>query len=104
MDVRRDDDTWAPGLRIGRQDPGDVGFVEMLRVLASRKIDKLRPHTSEDSIAVLLVETRCEPLMSPKKMRDGFAQAFPDGLPAGVDQVWFADWSCETAPSYWQLR
>jgi hypothetical protein len=104
MDVRRGNATWAPGLRIHRQDPGDVGFVEMLGDLAARKINKLRPHMAAGSLAILLIETRCEILMSPKKMRDGLADAFPDGLLVGVDQVWLADWSCETAPNYCRRR
>lgn len=104
MEVRRGDATWAPGLRIGRQDPGDFGFAEVLRHLAARKINKLRPHRAAGAVAILLIETRCEPLMSPKMMRDGLQEAFPDGLPAGVDQVWFADWSCEELPTYCRLR
>jgi hypothetical protein len=27
-----------------------------------------------------------------------------DGLPPGVDQVWFADWSCVAVPAYSRLR
>ena len=42
--------------------------------------------------------------MSSEKMRLALEAAYPDGPPPGADQVWLADWSCESVPSYWRLR
>jgi hypothetical protein len=41
--------------------------------------------------------------MSGEKMKNGLMTEFPDGLLPGVDQVWWADWPCESVASYWRL-
>lgn len=82
----------------------ETGFVEMLRAQALRKFVKLAPHKRDRRTTVLLLETRCGALMSAGRMHDGLAEAFPAGLPAEIDQIWFADWACEAVPSYRRLR
>ena len=104
MHVWREDDSWAPGLYVCRQDPGNDGFVDMVKSQTSRKIAKLAPHQKAGATTVLLLETRCTALMSSEKMRLALEAAYPDGPPPGADQVWLADWSCESVPSYWRLR
>jgi hypothetical protein len=76
----------------------------MLANRVKRKTEKLAPRQEGGSTTVLLLESRCVALMSPNKMETGLVEAFPAGLPTGVDHVWFADWSCEGAPSYWLLK
>ncbi len=98
------DQTWRPGLFLKRSVDSEKGFVEMLRAQASRKFDKLAPHKEDGLTTVLLLESRCGALMSLARMDDGLAEAFPAGLPAGIDQIWFADWACEAVPGYWRLR
>lgn len=100
----RRDDSWSPGLVLAREDPGDDGFVDMLRAQAARKIAKLAPYKKAGKTTVLLLETRCVALMSVQKMNTGLTEAFEHGLPDGVDQVWFADWSTDSLPGYWRLR
>jgi len=103
MNVWRRDESWAPGLRLGREDPGDAEFGAMLGNQVRRKIVKLSPHKESGSTTVLLLETRCGALMSGEKMKKGLITEFPGGLLPGVDQVWWADSSCEGMPGYLRL-
>ena len=64
MHVWREDDSWAPGLYVCRQDPGNDGFVDMVKSQTSRKIAKLASHQKAGATTVLLLETRCTALMS----------------------------------------
>ena len=75
----------------------------MLGNQVRRKIVKLSPHKESGSTTVLLLETRCGALMSGEKMKKGLITEFPGGLLPGNDQVWWADWSCESMPGYLRL-
>ena len=103
MNVWRHDESWAPGLHLAREDPGAAGFAAMLGDQVRRKIVKLAQYKTSGSTTVLLLETRCGALMSGEKMKNGLMTEFPDGLLPGVDQVWWADWPCESVASYWRL-
>lgn len=41
--------------------------------------------------------------MSGEKLLDAVLAAFPERLPSGVDQLWYADTSLEAAPEFREL-
>ena len=82
-----------PGLSVGRFAPDTKTFPSRLREQLDRKATKLSRYKNEGKITLLLVESDDIALMDDSIMWDSLRQAYPNGLPEGVDQVWYADTS-----------
>jgi hypothetical protein len=86
-----------PGLIFSRFEPKDDTLPMRLRTLIERKVEKLAPYNVRGFATILLIESDDIALMNEVKMRTAFQQAFPGGLPASLDQVWYADTSTDGA-------
>ena len=81
------------GLLFGRFAPNDHTLPDRLREQLDRKAKKLSPYKGNNKTTILLVESDDVALMNDGIMWDGLRSAYPDGLPQGLDQIWFADTS-----------
>lgn len=81
------------GLLFGRFAPNDQTLPHRLREQLDRKVKKLSPYKGKNKTTILLVESNDIALMNDGIMWDGLRLAYPDGLPQGLDQIWFADTS-----------
>ena len=86
-------DSSRTGLLFGRFAPSDHTLPDRLRKQLDRKIEKLSPYKARNKTTILLIESDDIALMNDGIMWDGLRSAYPNGLPQGVDQVWFADTS-----------
>jgi hypothetical protein len=89
------------GLRFVRSTPtNDVPLLERLRRLCDRKVRKLAPWQSgqDPKKTLLLLESNDIALMSEVKMTEAVREAYPDGRPAGVDQLWYANTTGQAWP------
>jgi hypothetical protein len=82
-----------PGVFFGRREPEDDTLPGRLRGAFERKAAKLAKYHVDGVTTVLLVENDDIALMNEWKMRQAIQEAFPTSLPAGVNQVWYADTS-----------
>ena len=80
--------------------PHERTFPERIRGLLDRKVAKLAKYQQPGITTVLLVENDDSALMNDGKMLDAIRKAYPDGLPSGVDQLWFADTSIPDSPHF----
>ena len=64
-----------------------------IRTLLDRKAKKLRKYQRPPATTVLLIENDDIALMNEVNMLEAIQRAYPDGLPQGVDELWFADTS-----------
>lgn len=83
----------SPGLLFGRFAPDIKILPSRLREQLDRKADKLSFYIDKGKITILLVESDDIALMDESTMWNGLRQAYPTGLPNGVNQIWFADTS-----------
>lgn len=81
------------GLLFGRFAPNDKTLPDRLREQLDRKIEKLSRYKGQNKTTILLVESDDIALMNDGIMWDGLRSAYPNGLPQGLDQIWFADTS-----------
>lgn len=81
------------GLLFGRFAPNDQTLPDRLRQQLDRKIEKLSRYKGRNKTTILLVESDDIALMDDAIMWDGLRSSYPDGLPQGLDQIWFADTS-----------
>ena len=81
----------------------DDNLTERLGILLNRKATKLAPYHSAGKRTVLLVESGDIALMNVHKLADAIREAFPNGLPDGVDELWHADTSVPAALEFWDL-
>jgi len=81
------------GLLFNRPAPNDDTFSNRLRDQLDRKIKKLSHHKLKNKTTILLIESSDPSLMNDAIMRDGLRSAYPNGLPNGLDKIWFADTS-----------
>ena len=65
-----------------------------------RKAMKLSKYQGLSAMTILLVENDDRALMNECKMLDAIKEAYPDGLPQGVDAIWFADTSMPDKPQF----
>lgn len=79
------------GLFFSRFDPDDNTLPNRLRVLCDRKVKKLAKYQVPGTTTVLLIENNDIALMHPIIMQQAIQDAYPHGLPAGVDKIWYAD-------------
>ena len=92
-----------PGLFCMRVAPPDDNLAERLGTLLSRKAAKLKPYRSAGRRTVLLVESGDIALMNAHKLAETIREAFTNGLPDGVDELWHADTSVPGALEFWDL-
>jgi hypothetical protein len=74
-----------------RSKPVDDNLSARIRTLCDRKAQKLAKHQSAGKRTILLVENADIALMNDEKMLEAIRRAYPDGLPMGVDALWYAD-------------
>lgn len=75
-----------------RLSPRDRTLSARLKKLLDRKAKKLARY-AEDYTTVLLVENNDIALMNDQMMCEAIREAYPEGLPEGVEQLWYADTS-----------
>ena len=85
------DTDMPPKLVFSRFDPNDNTFSDRLKVLCDRKAKKLAKYQGTGTTTVLLIENNDIALMHPIIMRQEIQKAYPNGLPPGVDKIWYAD-------------
>jgi hypothetical protein len=83
----------SPGLFFSRQIPRDSGLSDRIKNLLDRKAQKLERYQLGGRTTVLLVESEDIALMNDSKMLEAMRSAYPNGLPNGVDLLWYADTS-----------
>ena len=80
-------------VRFDRFDPNDKTLHNRVKDLFNRKVSKLVKYQRSGKTTLLLVENDDPALMSDYKLLDAVQQAYPDGLPDGIDEIWYADTS-----------
>ncbi len=80
-----------PRLFFARYEPPDDTLPARILTQFDRKAQKLAKYQSAGKITVLLVENADIALMNDQKMLEAIRRAYPDGLPIGVDELWYAD-------------
>ena len=71
-------------------EPEDDSLPARIREIMNRKAAKLGKYQGPDSTTILLIENDDIALMNKCKMLDAILEAYPRGLPRGVDEIWFA--------------
>ena len=85
--------TKTPQVRgFSRFAPHDETRSVRIKKLLDRKAKKLAKY-AEDYMTVLLVENNDIALMNDQMMCEAIRGAYPEGLPKGVEQLWYADTS-----------
>ena len=81
--------------RIGfaRFEPQDNTLAARAKCLLDRKATKLLRYQTANATTILLIENDDIALMNEMKLLEAIREAYPDGLPHGVDEMWFADTS-----------
>jgi len=80
-----------PGVFFARWEPDDDTLPGRIREQFDRKASKLAKYAGPGTTTVLLVENHDIALMNEGKMLEAIRQAYPNGPPPGVDQIWYAD-------------
>ena len=88
LSVEKSGDLGA-GIFFVRSEPADTTFGKRLRRTIERKATKLQLWT--DHTRALLIESDDIALMSHVEFWKALREEYPDGLPQGVDQIWYAD-------------
>jgi hypothetical protein len=83
----------SPGVFFGRFDPGDSSLADRIREQINRKATKLAKYHGATRVTVLLIENDDIALMNETILLDAMRQAFSDGPPSGIDEIWYADTS-----------
>jgi hypothetical protein len=81
--------TGKAGVLLSRFAPDNSDFPSRLRSHLDRKIAKLAPYKGKGKTTLLLVESDDIAFMNEGVMWDSLRDAYPEGLPPGVDKVWF---------------
>lgn len=82
-----------PGVRFGRFSPKCTNLPDRIRKLLDRKIEKLKRYRDLGKTTVLLIESYDIALMDiqGRKILNAIREAYPLGLPVGVDEIWYVD-------------
>jgi hypothetical protein len=91
------------GVFFKRQLPSERISVTSVRNLLLRKANKLAECDEGIETRLLLVENGDIALMNPQALTGMLQAAFPEGRPAGVDELWFADTSISDALEFRNL-
>ena len=89
-----------PGVFFARFPPSDDTFPLRVNAAFNGKAEKLAKYKPLGRTTILLVENNDIAIMNESKMIEAIRTAFPAGLPAAVDQVWYADTSIESAVEF----
>lgn len=81
------------GLSFSRFAPGDNTLSDRVKDLFDKKAAKLNKYQRDGKLTLLLVENSDIALMNDNKLLNAIQQAYPDGLPDGIDEIWYADTS-----------
>src|SRR6266446_1613222 len=81
----------VPGIYFGRFDPGDTTLPQRIRDLCDRKVRKLARWQPLGKTTILLIESDDIAMMNHIKMAGAIRAAYPDGRPAGTDELWYAN-------------
>ena len=84
-----------PGPRFARFAPNDKTLAARISLQCDRKAKKLVKYQGTGKTALLLIESYDIALMNPSIMLQGICDTYPNGLPPGVDKIWYADTSIE---------
>ena len=79
-----------PKLVIYRDPPNDKALSKRIKKQCDRKAKKLAIYQPLGKTTVLLIESRDPYLMNPSIMLEKICNAYPTGLPPGVDEIWYA--------------
>jgi len=82
-----------PGVIFGRFKPDDDTLANRIRELFDEKANKLAKYHASGKTTVLLLDSWDYVLMNEWIMFEGIQDAYPDGPPPEVDQIWYADTS-----------
>ncbi len=82
-----------PSVRFGRFAPSDNTLAGRIKTQCDRKAKKLAKYQGTEKTTILLIESYDIALMHPSIMLKGIHGAYPNGLPPGVDKIWYADTS-----------
>jgi hypothetical protein len=93
-----------PGLFCMRIAPDDATLAQRVAAQIRGKAKKLVPYRRDGMTTVLLVDSGDIALMNVHKLKDAVLAAFPEGLPAGIDELWHADTSVPAAVEFWDIR
>ena len=92
-----------PGIFVGRFEPEDETLPNRIREQFDRKANKLSKYHVPGKTTVLLVENDDIALMSEARLMEAIQKAYPNGLPQGVDEVWYADTSIQNEIEFTNL-
>lgn len=90
--VTKNNDSSA-GVRFSRFPPDDNTLPDRIRDLFNRKAAKLLKYQAAGKTTILLVENGDIALMNTWKLFNAIRNAYHEGLPSGVDEIWYADTS-----------
>ena len=86
-----------------RFEPEDDTLPARIEKILDGKATKLRKYEGPATTTILLVENNDIALMNEFKMLDAIREAYPGGLPQGVDEIWFADTSIPDKPKFYNF-
>ena len=92
----------SPALIFWLEVADDGSFPERVRTLVERKATKLGPYAAQGKTRVLLVESVDGLNMNQHVILKALREAF-DGMPNGVDQLWFVDGTRGLAPLFFNF-
>jgi hypothetical protein len=82
-----------PGVIFGRFKADDHTLAKCIRELFDEKVNKLAKYHASGKTTVLLLDSWDYVLMDEWIMLESIQDAYPDGPPPEVDQIWYADTS-----------
>ena len=82
-----------PSVRFGRFAPNDNTLAGRIKAQCDRKAKKLAKYQGTGKTTILLIESYDIALMHPSIMLKGIRGSYLNGLPPGVDKIWYADTS-----------
>ncbi len=86
-----------------RFEPEDDTLPSRIRKLLDKKAKKLRRYQESSFKTIILFENDDIALMNESKILDAVREAYPDGLPQGVDEIWFADTAIPDKPHFYDF-
>lgn len=83
----------APAVRFSRFPPDNAYLPDRIKKLLDRKAEKLKKYQYLGKTTILLIESNDIALMDiqGRKILDAVREAYPFGLPTGVNEIWYVD-------------
>lgn len=91
------------GIFFYRFEPHDDTLPIRVRELLDRKAGKLAKYHKPGTTTVLLIESNDIALMNEFRMFEAIREAYPEGLPEGVDKIWYANTSIPTEIEFYDF-